>query len=163
MERSLSRSHGAGTAHVAHSQYRGLFGIEGWTLRQIRFPGETGVAGCFLFRCPTGERRFFNGHRARRSAWCIAEICRKEGIARNFYYRWSKGFFEAGTRRSPATPLVMATSDEVKTLRAEARTRGLVSHIRWLQRRHDIGGVKVQLMNAHIPQAEIRRWRVERR
>ena len=26
----------------------------------------------------------------------IAELCRKEGIAQNLYYRWSKEFLEAG-------------------------------------------------------------------
>ena len=26
----------------------------------------------------------------------IAEICRREGIAQNLYYRWSKDFLEAG-------------------------------------------------------------------
>jgi len=29
----------------------------------------------------------------------IAELCRKEGIAQNLYYRWSKEFLEAGKRR----------------------------------------------------------------
>jgi transposase-like protein len=34
----------------------------------------------------------------------IAELCRKEGIAQNLYYRWSKEFLEAGKKRSQATP-----------------------------------------------------------
>ncbi len=29
----------------------------------------------------------------------IAELCRKEGINRNLYYRWSKEFLEAGNKR----------------------------------------------------------------
>ena len=29
----------------------------------------------------------------------IAELCRREGINNNLYYRWSKGFLEAGKRR----------------------------------------------------------------
>src|SRR5688572_29256729 len=29
----------------------------------------------------------------------IAELCRKEGIAQNLYYRWSKEFLEAGKNR----------------------------------------------------------------
>jgi len=29
----------------------------------------------------------------------IAELCRKEGIAQNLYYRWSKEFLEAGKKR----------------------------------------------------------------
>ena len=29
----------------------------------------------------------------------IAEICRREGIAPSMYYKWSKGFLEAGKRQ----------------------------------------------------------------
>ena len=29
----------------------------------------------------------------------IAELCRKEGIIQNLYYRWSKDFLEAGKKR----------------------------------------------------------------
>ena len=29
----------------------------------------------------------------------IAELCRKEGINQNLYYRWSKKFLEAGKKR----------------------------------------------------------------
>src|SRR5882672_2747391 len=29
----------------------------------------------------------------------IAELCRKEGISQNLYYRWSKEFLEAGKKR----------------------------------------------------------------
>ena len=29
----------------------------------------------------------------------IADICRREGIAPNLYYRWSKAFLEAGKKR----------------------------------------------------------------
>jgi transposase-like protein len=29
----------------------------------------------------------------------IAEVCRREGIAQNLYYRWSKDFLEAGKKR----------------------------------------------------------------
>jgi transposase len=29
----------------------------------------------------------------------IAELCRKEGIAQNLYYHWSKEFLEAGKKR----------------------------------------------------------------
>ena len=51
----------------------------------------------------------------------IAELCRKEGIAQNLYYRWSKEFLEAGKKRLAGDAAREATSDEVKTLRAEAR------------------------------------------
>ena len=29
----------------------------------------------------------------------IAELCRREGLAPNLYYRWSKEFLEAGKKR----------------------------------------------------------------
>jgi len=29
----------------------------------------------------------------------ITELCRKEGINQNLYYRWSKEFLEAGKKR----------------------------------------------------------------
>jgi transposase len=50
----------------------------------------------------------------------IAEICRKEGIARSLYYVWSKEFLEAGKRRLAGDTARAATTDEVKTLRREA-------------------------------------------
>src|SRR6202158_4854635 len=50
----------------------------------------------------------------------IAELCRKEGIAQNLYYRWSKEFLEAGKKRLAGDTARAATSDEVKTLRTEA-------------------------------------------
>jgi transposase len=51
----------------------------------------------------------------------IAELCRKEGIVQNLYYRWSKEFLEAGKTRLAGDTAREATSDEVKNLRAEAR------------------------------------------
>src|SRR6478735_2988995 len=51
----------------------------------------------------------------------IAELCRKQGIAQNLYYRWSKEFLEAGKKRLAGDAAREATSDEVKTLRTEAR------------------------------------------
>ena len=51
----------------------------------------------------------------------IAELCRKEGIAQNLFYRWSKEFLEAGKKRLAGDTAREATSDEVKTLRTEAR------------------------------------------
>ncbi len=49
----------------------------------------------------------------------IAELCRKEGINQNLYYRWSKDFLEAGKKRLAGDSAREATSDEVKGLRAE--------------------------------------------
>ena len=50
----------------------------------------------------------------------IAELCRKEGINQNLYYRWSKEFLEAGKKRLAGDTVREATSDEVKGLRREA-------------------------------------------
>jgi transposase len=50
----------------------------------------------------------------------IAELCRREGIAQNLYYRWSKEFLEAGKKRLAGDTARAATSDEVKDLRREA-------------------------------------------
>ena len=50
----------------------------------------------------------------------IAELCRREGIVQNLYYRWSKDFLEAGKKRLAGDTARAATSDEVKTLRREA-------------------------------------------
>ena len=51
----------------------------------------------------------------------IAELCRREGIVQNLYYRWSKDFLEAGKKRLAGDTARAATSDEVKDLRREAR------------------------------------------
>src|SRR6266404_156857 len=50
----------------------------------------------------------------------VAELCRKEGINQNLYYRWSKDFLEAGKKRLAGDTAREATSDEVKGLRAES-------------------------------------------
>ena len=51
----------------------------------------------------------------------ISELCRREGIASNLYYRWSKDFLEAGKKQLAGDTIREATSDEVKDLRAENR------------------------------------------
>ena len=50
----------------------------------------------------------------------IAELCRREQINQNLYYRWSKEFLEAGKKRLAGDTKREATSDEVKELRAQA-------------------------------------------
>ena len=50
----------------------------------------------------------------------VAELCRKEGINPNVYYRWSKEFLEAGRKRLSGDVVRGATSDEVKDLRKES-------------------------------------------
>jgi len=49
----------------------------------------------------------------------IAELCRREGLAPNLYYRWSKEFLEAGEKRLLGDTTREATAPEVKTLRNE--------------------------------------------
>ena len=51
----------------------------------------------------------------------IAELCRREGINTNIYYRWSKEFLEAGKKRLAGDTTREATSDEVRNLRGETR------------------------------------------
>ena len=51
----------------------------------------------------------------------IAALCRREGIADSLYYSWSKEFLEAGKKRLSGDTARQATSNEVKSLRAEAR------------------------------------------
>ena len=48
----------------------------------------------------------------------IAELCRREGINSNVYYRWSKEFLEAGKKRLSGDTAREAASEEVKDLRA---------------------------------------------
>ena len=50
----------------------------------------------------------------------IAELCRREGIVQNLYYRWSKEFLEAGKQRLAGDTVREASSDEVKDLRRQA-------------------------------------------
>ena len=50
----------------------------------------------------------------------IAELCRREGIHQNLYYRWSKEFLEAGKKRLAGDTAREATSEEVKGLRRES-------------------------------------------
>ena len=49
----------------------------------------------------------------------IAEICRREQINPNVYYRWSKDFLEAGKRQLNGDTLREANREEVKGLSEE--------------------------------------------
>ena len=49
----------------------------------------------------------------------IAELCRREGLAPNLYYRWSKEFLEAGKKRLLGDTKRAASAPEVKGLRDE--------------------------------------------
>ena len=56
-----------------------------------------------------------------RGEMSVAELCRRERIASNLYYRWSKDFLEAGKKRLNGDTVREATSGEVKFLRSENR------------------------------------------
>jgi transposase len=49
----------------------------------------------------------------------IAELCRKEGIAQNLYYRWSKDFMESGKKRLDGDTMRDANTSEVQSLKKE--------------------------------------------
>ena len=52
----------------------------------------------------------------------IAELCRKEGIAQNLYYRWSKEFLEAGKKSGS---LAIPSAGKAVTRRHGPRCRHL--------------------------------------
>jgi transposase len=92
---------------------------------EIRAGERTGRAACegdpprdptAVFRRGEDPHRF-SGLRGEDS---IVELCRREGIGQNLYYRWSKEFLEAGKKRLAGDTARTATSDEVKELRREA-------------------------------------------
>jgi transposase len=49
----------------------------------------------------------------------IAELCRREGIHQNMYYKWSKEFLEAGKQRLVGDTKREADSHEVEAMRSE--------------------------------------------
>lgn len=49
----------------------------------------------------------------------VAELCRREGIHQNMYYKWSKEFLEAGKQRLVGDTKREADSQEVEAMRSE--------------------------------------------
>jgi transposase-like protein len=49
----------------------------------------------------------------------IAELCRREGIHQNMYYKWSKEFLEVGKQRLVGDTKREADSQEVEAMRSE--------------------------------------------
>ena len=49
----------------------------------------------------------------------VAELCRREGINQNLYYKWSKDFLEAGKSRLQGDTQRQATSQDVDNIRRE--------------------------------------------
>ncbi len=56
----------------------------------------------------------------------VAELCRREGVSENLYYRWSKDFLEAGKSR-----LVGDTKREANSKQVNG-----ISVCNWLRRRN---------------------------
>jgi transposase len=50
----------------------------------------------------------------------VAELCRREGLNTNIYYKWSKEFLEAGKKRLQGDTVREATSTDVVDLRRES-------------------------------------------
>ena len=48
----------------------------------------------------------------------VADLCRREGINSNLYYRWAKEFLEAGKQRLAGNTTREADSGEVKELKS---------------------------------------------
>jgi len=55
----------------------------------------------------------------KRGEGSVAELCRREGINPNLYYRWSKDFLEAGKKRVSGDTVREANTDEVTGLKSE--------------------------------------------
>jgi transposase len=49
----------------------------------------------------------------------ITELCRREGIHPNMYYKWSKEFLEAGKQRLTGDTQRQADNQEVQSMRTE--------------------------------------------
>jgi transposase len=47
----------------------------------------------------------------------VSVLCRREGIASNLYYRWSKDFLEAGKKQLAGDTMREATSGEATPTR----------------------------------------------
>jgi len=54
-----------------------------------------------------------------RGEYSIAELCRREGINHNLYYRWSKDLLEAGKKRLSGDTVREANTDEITGLERE--------------------------------------------
>lgn len=60
----------------------------------------------------------------------IAELCRREGIHANLYYKWSKEFLKAGKQRLLGDTKRQASTPEVSNLRQEnAQLKELVADL----------------------------------
>lgn len=93
-----------------------------------KHPSKTGTAEQAVRDIRRATRRYYSAEEkirivleGLRGEDSIAELCRREGINQNLYYRWSKDFLEAGKKRLTGYTAREATGDEVKELRADSR------------------------------------------
>jgi transposase len=87
----------------------------------------------------------------------ISELCRREGIAANLYYRWSKDFLEAGKKQLAGDTVREATSAEVKELRAEEVLGSLLrEHPKVLEDPEPM--VRVHKLTEYATQFIVRPW-----
>src|ERR1700740_2211561 len=68
----------------------------------------------------SAEEKIRIGLEGLRGEESIAELCRREGIGQNLYYRGSTVLLEGGKKRLAGDAQRAATTDEVKELRREA-------------------------------------------
>ncbi len=62
----------------------------------------------------------------------IAEFCRKEGIAQNLYYRWSKEFLEVGKKRLAGDIARYVGAEHHLLQNAADRLISLIAQAMWL-------------------------------
>jgi transposase len=74
----------------------------------------------------------------------VADLCRKEGLNPNVYYKWSKEFLEAGKKRLQGDTVREATSNEVVDLKKENdQLKALVAELSLKNRvlKHSLNGL----------------------
>jgi len=92
----------------------------------------------------------------------IAEVCRKEGINPNVYYKWSKEFLEAGRKRLQGNTEREATSSDVIDLRKENdQLKALVAELSLKNRvlKKSLNGLEPGLGEEWCDIHRQRRWR----
>jgi transposase len=96
--------------------------IEGGGLAMVEKPGVEAVVREIGRRT---RRKFSSEEKIRivlkglRGEMSIAELCRKEGIHENVYYKWSKDFLEAGKKRLQGDTARDETSSDVVDIKTE--------------------------------------------
>jgi transposase len=79
------------------------------------------------------RRKFSAGEKNRilleglRGEVSVSELCRREGIVPNLYYRWSKDFLGAGKKRRSGDTVREVTSDSCPSIRRPFEASAMVS------------------------------------